>query len=271
MRALARIVVIAALLVSGCEASGNGTDDASETRDEAPTDPGTDQGEDETRDDASTDPGTDQGIEDPGPGDPGVDSADPGDLADAHEPSDTPADGIAPGPFGFTIRVPSAHEVPFEDFGGNDETTEAWDIDHVCTFVRGTWNGHFYVQASPNRCGGMIGCAYDTVGAWLSFDGAVQEVPDAYYDFGGNHHNDSVEFTFDNNTYKFYHSTFGWGWRKCQPMDCLVVYDASGMTLVEDGCTPEDRSLPVVCVEVARNGSVPDFPTTFEKCPGDQT
>jgi hypothetical protein len=51
-------------------------------------------------------------------------------------------------------------------------------------------------------------------------------------------------------------------------MDCLQVYSSTD-ALIENGCTSE-RTLPIVCVEVADDGSVPPLsPDPFAKCPGD--
>ncbi|HPA58115.1 MAG TPA: hypothetical protein PLT70_11890, partial [bacterium] len=103
-----------------------------------------------------------------------------------------------------------------------------------------------------------------SVGSWISFDGAVSEITGANYDWGGNHHNDFLEFSYSGKKFKIYHSSFGYGWRSCQNMDCMQVGDP----VTEDGCTKE-RTLPSVCQEVSADGTVGSFEDTFEPCAGD--
>ena len=185
---------------------------------------------------------------------------------------DVPDPDAPPNPFGLPVRIPVVVPVPSTGAGGVEETILVPQQDHVCTFVTGEgyggYDGLFYVQATPLDCTGMMGCTYRTDGAWMLLDGFLREVPWAAYDGGGNHQNDSVEFRWGDWTFRYYHSTFGIGWRKCQPMDCLEVYDLDGTSLVEDGCTPE-RTLPVACVAVASDGSISGFLAEFHKCPGD--
>ncbi|MBI5542317.1 MAG: hypothetical protein HY901_00385 [Deltaproteobacteria bacterium] len=172
---------------------------------------------------------------------------------------------------GFTLRVPQERTIPVGGGIGPGpvETTTAWDIDYVCTFKHGALDGFFYVQATPleNRMMGMGGgIVMQTEGGWLSFANVVTPAAGALYDYGGNHHNDSLEFDFQGKHYRYYHSSFGWGFRSCMPPDCLEVYQ--GATLEEDGCR-SGRTLPVVCVEVAHDGTVAPLVDEYEKCPGD--
>jgi hypothetical protein len=97
----------------------------------------------------------------------------------------------------------------------------------------------------------------------------VSAVANLDYNWGGNHHNDSLEFDFGGRHFRGYHSSFGWGWRQCRPMDCLVVTTMTGDP-VEDGCTC-DRTVPLVCVQVLPDGTWPALVDTFEVCPGDET
>jgi len=167
-------------------------------------------------------------------------------------PTDVGPDGTAPD-FGFDIRVPQQGELP--------------QIDYVCTFPAAWPRTWLYVQNDGVSCGMMVGCQYANVGAWVSVDGVVQALAGVVYNYGGNHHNDSVQVPWQGQVLNYYHSSFGWGWRKCQPMDCVQVMNLSQIVL-DDGCTP-DRTIPVTCVEVDPTGAVPAFPVTFEKCPGD--
>ena len=60
------------------------------------------------------------------------------------------------------------------------------------------------------------------------------------------------------------HSTFGFGFRACQPPDCLRVEEEDAF---EDGCSPE-RTLPEICVAVV--DPVPPLVDTFAPCAGDE-
>lgn len=261
MRGWAWILMIAVVAATACESS-SGANDADVVTPDVPSDPGTD---------TATDPGTDPGRED-------VDTDVPFDGAQdepADLPVDVPADASTdvppvPGPCGFMIRVPQTLTIPFEMMPGDPPSTQDMpQTDHVCTFKYDTKEGCFYVQASPVEWIGWAGPTYRTDGFWTSFDDVVAPVADSTYSWGGNHHNDSVTFPLDGSSFRAYHSTMGFGGRSCQPMDCLQVYAADGTTLVQDGCDGLTRTLPIACVIVNADGTVPDFPTTFERCVGD--
>ena len=51
-------------------------------------------------------------------------------------------------------------------------------------------------------------------------------------------------------------------------MDCVQTYELGTGNLLEDGCT-SDRTLPIACVRVLEDGTVPELIDTFEPCPGD--
>lgn len=203
----------------------------------------------------------DTGGEDVTPFDPGpkedVPLADP--LADVVQP---PASK-----YGFTFRLPIIRDVPFDPGPGlPPQTQPKEDIDHLCSWTYGGESGYLYVQATPKSCLSGQGCVYQTVGAWLSFNDEAEAVTDAVYEYGGNHNNDFVTFPRGIKVLKFYHSTFGFGFRQCQPMDCIQAMAEDGVTVTEDGCT-DARTLPIACVRIPMDGTLPDFPTTFEKCP----
>ena len=193
------------------------------------------------------------------------------DTADA-DPEDT-----APGPdvpvddLGFAVRVPVERSITCSDYpdGYPEEPLVAWDTDWVCTFVADGYDAHVYVQASVTDCTFGMGAlpAFGDVSAWIAFDGAATPLSGASYDYGGGHNNDWVEFTYAGAKYSLDHSSFGFGWRKCQPMDCVKIRDLGG-TLVEDGCTME-RTLPIVCQPVQGDGTYGAFVDTFEPCEGD--
>ncbi|MGC4117422.1 MAG: hypothetical protein QM765_23250 [Myxococcales bacterium] len=166
---------------------------------------------------------------------------------------------------GFHVRKPVMRTIPCQANTGCT-TEELPDHDHVCTLVHGTLDGFLYVQATPVEERGFAGGPrYETAGAWVSVGGVATFVS-ATYDSGGNHRNDWITFEYQGQSYKTYHSSFGWGWRVCQPMDCLQLL--SGETVTEDGCT-KDRTLPIVCVDVADDGTIPPLVDHFAKCPGD--
>jgi hypothetical protein len=185
--------------------------------------------------------------------------------------------GAVTNTFGFTMRVPQEHTITC-DLGnpapcpGSDQLVES-DMDWICTFSYGGTIGHVYVKATPVECScfGMTrGATYQGRGSFISINGTVTPTTDATYDMGGGHNNDSMGFSYDGKYFTYFHSSFGSGYRKCQPMDCIQVYDAPAGTLLENGCTPE-RTLPAVCHQVEPGGSYGegDFTDTFAKCPGD--
>jgi hypothetical protein len=163
---------------------------------------------------------------------------------------------------GFVIRKPVLRTIPCAAPVCPRPTSTVWDEDYLCTFKHGSINGFLYSQATPVRDFIMGGCEYETVGIWVSVDGQATSVTGSY-DPGGNHHNDSVTFTYAGQKYRYYHSSFGVGWRACRPMDCVQLL--TGESVAEDGCG-SSRSIPIVCVRVADGGTLVD---EFEKCPGD--
>ena len=194
------------------------------------------------------------------------------DLARTDVAADLPpgGDGGWLDPHGFRIRVPQPHTIPIEGPGGRTGTTQASDLDWVCTLKYDDVDGFLYLQLRPLKDRGWIlgGIAYQADGAWVSVAGVVTAV-DASYDVGGNHRNDWILLARDGSNIKYYHSSMGRSWRKCQDPDCLQISagDGTGPILV-DGCTPA-RTLPIVCVRVQPDGTVPPLIDTFKKCPGD--
>ena len=110
--------------------------------------------------------------------------------------------------------------------------SEFSDVDHVCTFAHDGVEGYLYIQATPISCesSGMSYTPVFTTRAWLSVEGVVAELSDPLYDHGGNHNNDLAELQIGGTNYRLWHSSFGWGWRRCQEMDCLIVLGPSGAT-----------------------------------------
>ncbi|MBN1773846.1 MAG: hypothetical protein JXB32_21475 [Deltaproteobacteria bacterium] len=182
---------------------------------------------------------------------------------------DADADGGEPIPneWGFDIRYPDDDRLPCTEPG--EITTEWPDADWICSFSYDGVDAVVYVQATPVRCEDFMGPVLETRVGQVWVDGVVSPLGDTAYDWGGNHHNDSLEFAFGGRRYLAYHSSIGFGWRACHPMDCLQVSDATG-TMLEDGCTC-DRTVPAVCVQVRSDGTWDELVDTFAVCPGDST
>ena len=172
-------------------------------------------------------------------------------------------------PLGFQLRKPQVQYSVDCSTGGGPGLFD--DRDHVCTFAYGDWEGHIYFQATATDCFMLMGPSptYSVIGAWMSLDGTVTPLDNPSYDIGGNHQNDFFEFDFEGQHFKYYHSTFGMGWRACQPMDCLQIL--AGEEIVEDGCLPKDRSLPIICVPVEADGTYAELVDTFAPCALDQS
>ncbi len=203
-----------------------------------------------------------------------MDQMQPQDAADSqetHSPTDVAPVDVGPADeFGFYIRKPQEHDLlcsQFPDRIPEFPFTTA-DTDWLCTFKWGDASGHIYVQATPVECFVLMTPqpVYGTE-AWLSVEGEASSLKNADYDYGGNHNNDFFEFDWQGERIKYYHSSFGFGWRACQPMDCIQVYDLEG-NLLEDGCTTE-RTLPVTCVPIKADGTYDELVDDFEKCSGD--
>ena len=184
--------------------------------------------------------------------------------------TDTSEDTV-PNDLGFTIRYPQSHTIPCPalapEFPIEDLVTP--DADWLCTFDYGAASGYVYIRATPTSCVVSFSGTpvYEDCAGWIALDGVVSPVTAAGYDWGGNHHNDSLTFTWDGERFDLDHSSFGWGWRACQNPDCVVVRDGAG-AILEDGCTKE-RTLPAVCQRIGTDGTWGSFEDTFEPCAGD--
>lgn len=168
-------------------------------------------------------------------------------------------------PHGFTLRLPTSRQVTC---AGSVHTLE--DSDWICTFNYGATKGFVYIQSTPVDCVQVMSVVPSfTSVAQLSINGQVTSLGSASYDWGGNHHNDMLSFTYGGNGYDYYHSSFGFGWRSCNDMDCLQVSVGATGTVTNDGCT-STRTLPQVCSQIATNGTYADLAVDkFAKCPGD--
>ncbi|MFO0547092.1 MAG: hypothetical protein U0271_01825 [Polyangiaceae bacterium] len=172
--------------------------------------------------------------------------------------------------FGFTIRTPEERSVTCSDYpnGGSTDPITFADSDWLCTYDYEGVTGYVYIASTPVDCEWTLDAnpVFATKRAQISIDGVVTDLVGAAYDWGGNHHNDSLSFTYDSKNFQYYHSSFGFGFRSCQNMDCATV--SANDTLLEDGCT-KDRTLPIVCQEIQPDGTHGDFVDTFMHCAGD--
>jgi len=188
---------------------------------------------------------------------------------DSDTDSDTDTDTGVPNEWGFDIRVPQMREIECP----NDGIVQFLDIDWVCTLEFEDVSAHIYVQNTPSSCvnvGMSDAPTYTTEQAQIHINGNLVTSSLAVYEYGGNHANDFMMIEYDDKHYKYYHSSFGPGWRKCQPMDCITVKELGGIEVIEDGCTC-DRTVPIVCVQVSEEGNIPELVDTFEICVGDPT
>jgi hypothetical protein len=231
-------------------------------------------GDDTGPDDAAVmDGGADAGVDAGSDG--GVDAGLDATTEDASAScGDAAHDAYAPDPVvdehDFPLRTPR-RGLPIACEEGYLATAD--EIDHVCTL---TLDGHdllVYVQADPT---GVIAAArfaplYEDVRAWV-YDNATgtTTMVEAAYDYGFGHHNDFIDVHVGGQHYRYYHSSFGHGFRACAPPDCVQKLDAAG-TVIDDGCQQAVetwRTHPEVCVAL-REPVVPPLMDTFERCDGD--
>lgn len=200
----------------------------------------------------------DAGIDDAGPNDAGPDDAGPRDGG-SEEPE-------LENPWGFSMRKPGEHTLPCDTQACGSGSTVALDKDYVCTLSIDGHDAVVYVRATPtgiDELGFWPVPLYEDVRAFVAEDGQVREVP-AAYDYGGNHHNDFFHITLDGVRYTWDHSSYGYGFRQCQPPDCLKREEGASYT---DGCQPE-RTLPEACIAVT--DPLPPLVDNFARCPGDE-
>ncbi|MBN1944508.1 MAG: hypothetical protein JW797_02480 [Bradymonadales bacterium] len=183
----------------------------------------------------------------------------------------------------FTIRVPQERTVmctyPEED----PQETAFYDQDLLCRFeYECTWFD-LYLQATPTGCvsTGFPYPSFDepgAVSAWIRVAGQISPI-EATYDYGGNHHNEWLTFTLDDQRFRIAHSSIGCGGRACAPPDCLQLCASTGpceanADVVVNGCARETGSgpppLPVICVTINADGSVPPLLDPWVSHPEDE-
>jgi len=155
--------------------------------------------------------------------------------------------------FGFTFRAPGEK-----------------NLDWLCTFHEDSKLAHVYVrllETGMQSAGIATVPVYSVQLAQISIDSKVSTLEGVEYEYGGGHNNDALSFDYAGKTQRYYHSSFGFGFRKCQNMDCRDIYELGSTTLETEGCG-SDRTLPEVCVSFQPDGTYEPF-TEFMKCAGD--
>ena len=150
------------------------------------------------------------------------------------------------------------------DYGFTYRPVQDKQLDFLCTLHAVGPSTYVYVrldQTGTKSVGIATVPVYTARLAQISVDGAVTDLANPLYDYGGGHHNDSLQVDYQGASYKYYHSSFGFGFRACQPMDCVS-------TPTTDGCTSA-RTLPEVCVEIKADGTHDPLTDKFKKCQGD--
>ncbi|MBN2802040.1 MAG: hypothetical protein JXR91_02980 [Deltaproteobacteria bacterium] len=241
-------------LSAGCSDSSSADDTDSDTSDNSDTDSQKDDTDSQKDDTDSQSGDTDTSTKD----------------TDTVIDSDVPVD--TDNEWGFEIRTPQSRVVSCENSWENTEydwTTE--DVDWLCSFDYDGTEGVIYIQNTPTACKVIMmeSPIFTSAAAqiWTKGNNTVEELDDAVYDWGGNHHNDSLQFTFNGTIFKYYHSSFGFGWRSCNTMDCIQILNSDG-SVKEDGCGC-DRALPIVCKQIQKDGTYAELTDDFEVCLGD--
>ena len=172
----------------------------------------------------------------------------------------------------FEMRKPESGVLPCEMPAGGDyfmrDTLSQHDV--ICTYDYNGEKGFLYVQLTPYSCAGGMSItpgSYNVDKAEFYINGKFADVSNVKYDWGGNHHVENLNFTYNGNVFRYAQSTMGWGGRPCQSMDCLKVFESDGKTYIENGCN--ERSLPIVCRTVNGKGEVADFTDDYKICEGD--
>ncbi len=169
----------------------------------------------------------------------------------------------------FNVRVPNQESYVCESpIMETSETIAEHDI--ICTFKHDKLDGFIYMQGTPTSCSGFMQMfpVIENPKIQLYVNGAEAKVSETAYDWGGNHHVDEISFVYDGKKYAYNHSSMGFGWWPCQEMDCMKVYSANG-ELIEDGCGL-DRTIPIVCNVVDKDGKFGTFEDNFKVCNGDE-
>ena len=171
----------------------------------------------------------------------------------------------------FDIRVPDQKFLPCRDSIVSINLREDWidtvgQSDIICNFKYDGDSGFVYVQNNPVSCRLTVGLiSYEVHKAEFFVNGSMKEISNVRYHGGGNHGIFGLQFTYKGKVFKYNYSTMGMGGRPCQNMDCMMVLESDGKTVVQNGCD-EDRSLPIVCRHAKVDGTFDSFEDSFHVC-----
>jgi len=171
----------------------------------------------------------------------------------------------------FNIRVPDQKFLPCHDSIVSTNYREDWidtvgQSDLICSFKYDGDSGFVYVQNNPVSCRLTVGLiSYEVHKAEFFVNGTQKEISNVKYYGGGNHRIFGLQFMYKGKVFKYDYSTMGMGGRPCQNMDCMMVLESDGKTVVQNGCD-EDRSLPIVCRHAKKDGTFDSFEDTFHVC-----
>ena len=171
----------------------------------------------------------------------------------------------------FDIRVPDQKFLPCRDSIVSINLREDWidtvgQSDIICSFKYDGDSGFVYVQNNPVSCRLTVGLiSYEVHKAEFFVNGSMKEISNVRYHGGGNHGIFGLQFTYKGKVFKYDYSTMGMGGRPCQNMDCMMVLESDGKTMVQNGCD-EDRSLPIVCRHAKVDGTFDSFEDSFHVC-----
>ncbi len=143
------------------------------------------------------------------------------------------------------------------------------EIDHLCLIDNSELKVEIYVQGYPKVCGAFSIPEYKASRVFIKVKDEISVIP-GNYDLGGRHRNDSISFLYNNNSYKIWHASLGWGYRACTRPNCLIVCNNEEVCnllrstkVSKNGCErragdpPPD--LPVTCVRINDDGTVPEL------------
>ena len=171
----------------------------------------------------------------------------------------------------FDIRVPDQKFLPCRDSIVSINLREDWidtvgQSDIICSFKYDGDSGFVYVQNNPVSCRLTVGLiSYEVHKAEFFVNGSMKEISNVRYHGGGNHGIFGLQFTYKGKVFKYDYSTMGMGGRPSQNMDCMMVLESDGKTVVQNGCD-EDRSLPIVCRHAKVDGTFDSFEDSFHVC-----
>jgi hypothetical protein len=184
----------------------------------------------------------------------------------------------------FPIRKPQSYDKVMEYEPSYFYAQKIWDADYVCDCQKTELKADIYIQVSPVAQDTFFNPSwqikyYRVVNAWILKESILQTLDSAGYDPGGNHANDAVWFVYKGKYYRTSYSSMGFGARRCNAPDCLMIYAGPPPgAMITNGCARSacaDRpSAPVSCVRVNADGTVPPFADPYEKgvlpCGGDE-